>query len=209
MSDTDDQFQEFGKSVRAFLQGLLGVGEAAGRRPPDKSFPKGDIERNKEAVLKMTEAFNNPSKDYREHAARVVPELLADDYEETWTFPLDRESDEPLERLPPAERIQAEIHLVRTAFPDAHYAVKELVAEGDTVILLWEFTGTHEGSFFGRQPTGRALKVTGFEVVRFDDKGEMVGHYDNHQQTSMDVLAQVGFLDAETLEEFGLPQIRR
>lgn len=160
------------------------------------------IKHNKEAVLRMTEAFNNTNPS-------VVPHLLAREYQEDWTFALDRDSDEPLERMPPVHRIQREMALVRAAFPDAHYAVRELVAERNTVILIWDFTGTHSGEFFGRPPTGRALKVTGFEVVKFNRQGQMIGHIDNHPQTAMDTLAQVGFLDAETLAQMGMPQIPR
>ena len=33
------------------------------------------------------------------------------------------------------------------AFPDAHFAVEDVVAEGDRVVLRCTFTGTHRGEF--------------------------------------------------------------
>ena len=33
------------------------------------------------------------------------------------------------------------------AFPDAHFAVEDVVAEGDRVVLRCIFTGTHRGEF--------------------------------------------------------------
>jgi hypothetical protein len=167
------------------------------------------IRQNMDAMLRMTEAFNNRESTFAEQAAKVVPDLLAEDYQEDWTYGLDRNSERPLERMPPVERIQAEIQLVRRAFPDAHYAVRDIVSNRDTAILIWEFTGTQSGEFFDREPTNRQMKVTGFEVVKFNRRGEMIGHYDNHLQTSMEVLAQAGYLDAPTLEALGFPQTPR
>jgi predicted ester cyclase len=157
------------------------------------------IRQNKEAMLRMMEAFNNPPN------PRVVDELIAPEYKENQQYPLARE----MERLSAQQRIPREIEIVRAAFPDGKYTVRELVAERNRVVLIWDFTGTHTGDFFGRAATGRQLNVTGYEVVKFNNKGQMIGHFSNHGQTGMEVLAQVGFLDAATLEQMGMPQTPR
>jgi hypothetical protein len=152
--------------------------------------------RHKGAMIDMLNAFNSRQPE------RVPKQLFGPDYREAAEmpeFPLDRR----LEQLAPPERVQAEIELVREAFPDMEYKVKELVAEGDTVIMIWEFTGTHKGEFFGRRSEGRKANVRGYEVVKFKD-GQMVSHYDNHHQTSVEVLGQLGLLDTEVLEAHGL-----
>jgi hypothetical protein len=152
--------------------------------------PGYDRRRNKAVVMQMLEAFNAQKPD-------TVQKLFHPQYREDPAFPgfpLDR----TLESVPPPQRVQQEIKLVREAFPDMRYSVKELVAEGDTVILIWEFTGTQRGAFFGREPTGKKTSVIGFEVVKFQN-GRMISHYDNHAQTSVEVLGQLDLLDDQTL----------
>ena len=36
---------------------------------------------------------------------------------------------------------------LRTAFPDIHYTVEDVVAENDKVAVRWHWTGTHEAPF--------------------------------------------------------------
>ena len=43
----------------------------------------------------------------------------------------------------------------RTAFPDFHMTVEDVVAEGDLVVCRFQQTGTHQGDLFGIAPTGR------------------------------------------------------
>ncbi len=53
-----------------------------------------------------------------------------------------------------------------TAFPDAHYTVEEMVAEGDRVVTRWTGRGTHKGDLMGIAPTGRQVTVPGMGVSR-------------------------------------------
>ena len=47
----------------------------------------------------------------------------------------------------------------RSAFPDWHEEVVQLVAEGDTVAGRFKCSGTHLGEFLGEAPTGRRMEV--------------------------------------------------
>jgi hypothetical protein len=47
----------------------------------------------------------------------------------------------------------------RSAFPDWHEGIVQLVAEGDTVAGRFTCSGTHQGEFLGEAPTGRRMEV--------------------------------------------------
>jgi len=57
----------------------------------------------------------------------------------------------------------------RAAFPDLHFAIVDLIAEGDKVLTRWTLTGTHRGEFLGIAPTGRAIRVEGMSLDRIED----------------------------------------
>lgn len=63
--------------------------------------------------------------------------------------------------------------MYRSAFPDAHIEIDELLAEGDLVVARWTGTGTHEGDLMGIEPTGAEISVMGMEMFRVSD-GELV-----------------------------------
>lgn len=55
---------------------------------------------------------------------------------------------------------------VRAAFPDLHFEIDDLIAEGDRVVTRWSASGTHLGDFQGIPPTGRRIKISGTDVDR-------------------------------------------
>ena len=60
-----------------------------------------------------------------------------------------------------------------SAFPDLHYTIEDLVAEGDRVVVRWTASLTHTGEFEGVPPTGNRAVVPG---VYFDRrKGGRMG----------------------------------
>ena len=65
--------------------------------------------------------------------------------------------------------------MLRTAFPDLHFTIEELVAEDDTVAGRVTMSGTHLGSFLGMSPTGRSVRQAQVHFVRFRD-GKGVEH---------------------------------
>jgi predicted ester cyclase len=62
---------------------------------------------------------------------------------------------------------------LRTAFPDRVDIIERVVAEGDTVGLLFRLTATHTGNLFGIPPTGRKVDVYEIALLRIVS-GQMV-----------------------------------
>lgn len=82
------------------------------------------------------------------------------------------------------------VTMYRTAFPDAHITIEELVAEGDTVVVRWTGRGTHEGELMGIEPTTNEVEVPGMTVVHVED-GTMTEGWQCY-----DVLGMLGQLGA-------------
>lgn len=64
------------------------------------------------------------------------------------------------------EGVKQFYRMLRAAFPDMHFTIDDLIAEGDRVVLRWSATGTHQGPFEGYAPTGKELRVTGIDINR-------------------------------------------
>jgi steroid delta-isomerase-like uncharacterized protein len=67
------------------------------------------------------------------------------------------------------EGLKAVIHALRSAFPDMHWVVKEMVAECDKVVTRFVWTGTQRGEFLGIPATGRSVEVKGVVIDRLED----------------------------------------
>src|SRR4051794_172683 len=53
------------------------------------------------------------------------------------------------------EGLKRRVTLFRTAFPDIHFSVNNIVAEANQVAVQYTFTGTHTGQFGELAATGR------------------------------------------------------
>jgi len=58
---------------------------------------------------------------------------------------------------------------LRTGFPDIHYTLDELMAEGDRVAVRWHWTGTNSGPFRAFAPTGKTLTNPGVGIFQLKD----------------------------------------
>ena len=54
----------------------------------------------------------------------------------------------------------------RTAFPDAHISLEDMLAEEDKVAYRYTIRGTHSGSWRGAAPTGKLITVTSINIAR-------------------------------------------
>jgi len=91
------------------------------------------------------------------------------------------------------EGVRAFVEMYRTAYPDSHIELGEMIAEGDLVAAPWTGTGTHTGELLGIDPTGRSVTISGIVIDRVRD-GQIVESWANYDVLGM--LLQLGALPA-------------
>lgn len=74
-----------------------------------------------------------------------------------------------------AEQFLERIRAFRTAFPDFHMTVEEMLTDGDRVITRFTVSGTHRGPFRGITATGRTISVMGIAIDRVIDARRVEG----------------------------------
>jgi len=58
---------------------------------------------------------------------------------------------------------------LRNAFPDIHFTIDTMIAEGDKVVTQWTARGTHKGIFKGIPATGKKITITAIDIDRIVD----------------------------------------
>lgn len=85
---------------------------------------------------------------------------------------------------------QARVAAFRAAFPDLHFTLEDLFAEGDRVLCRATMRGTHRGAAFrGDAPAGRRVEVAVIDVVRVAG-GRFAEHWGGPDL--LDLLRQLG-----------------
>jgi predicted ester cyclase len=91
---------------------------------------------------------------------------------------------------PTLEGLKQDIQQLRHAFPDFHLTIEDIVSDGDKVWIRMTAQGTNHGPFFG-PPTGKPMRITVFDICRFED-GKIVEHWGVPDRFA--VMAQLGLL---------------
>jgi len=60
------------------------------------------------------------------------------------------------------------IGMMLAAFPDLHYTVEDMIAEGDKIAFRMTMRGTQQGAFGSIPPTGKQVEVLTVNIVRID-----------------------------------------
>jgi len=111
------------------------------------------LEANKRLVREFFEAIYNRGEYHR------VREFLAERYVNHNGLGLSVMGPDDIARLAEAQR---------TAFPDLHSTLDELVAEGDRVAVRGHDDATHLGEFMGYPPTGKPVHFTWLDLFRVE-----------------------------------------
>lgn len=82
---------------------------------------------------------------------------------------------------------------MRTAFPDLHYWIQDIIATPDRAVARVVMTGTHRGALFGLPATGRSVRVNQINIEQIDRQGRIAEHWRvTDELTLMRQLGQVG-----------------
>ncbi len=85
------------------------------------------------------------------------------------------------------------IGMYLTAFPDLHFTVEDMIAEGDRVVSRLTTRGTHKGALMGIPPTGKQVTITGIDINRIVG-GKSVEHW--LEMDTMGMMQQLGVIPA-------------
>ncbi|HEY1357952.1 MAG TPA: ester cyclase [Thermoleophilaceae bacterium] len=97
----------------------------------------------------------------------IIDEVLSEDFVDHEEFP-------GLE--PNREGVKQFFAMFRAAFPDLRMEADDMVAEGDRVVARLTARGTHQGDFMGMPPSGKAVEVAVYDMLRFED-GKVAEHW--------------------------------
>lgn len=75
-------------------------------------------------------------------------------------------------------------------FPDIHFDIQQLIADGDSVAITWVMTGTNLGKIGNMPPTNKPIKTNGMTIYYFNN-GKISGHSQVFDRTT--VMKQLGF----------------
>ena len=92
---------------------------------------------------------------------------------------------------PGPEGWKGTVGFLRSVFPDMEFVVEELIEAGDKVVVRSVGTGTQEGEFLGKEPTGKRVEFRALDVHRFED-GRIVESW--HSEDIYGMLAQLGII---------------
>ena len=90
--------------------------------------------------------------------------------------------------------------VLRSAFPDLHFTVEEMIAEGDKVVTRYMFSGTHQSEFMGIAATGKPVKIKCIWVHRVADN-RIVEGMDWGLVDELDMMRQLGVAPGSDSDE--------
>ncbi len=75
------------------------------------------------------------------------------------------------------------IKMIFAAFPDINYRIEKVYVDGDTAIIWYTVTGTHQGEFAGIPATGNKVKVSSIllwsikdgKIIEEREEADMLG----------------------------------
>ena len=66
------------------------------------------------------------------------------------------------------------VELMRKSFSDIHWDIVDMAAEDDKVAVSWICSGTHDGEFMGKAPTGKKFSFSCMNFYYFNDNDKII-----------------------------------
>jgi steroid delta-isomerase-like uncharacterized protein len=153
------------KRLIALLTAVLSIGAGAQERTA--------MEKN---VVLWYDAFhkNDPS---------LLDRILADEWVDIPPAP---------GQLPGPQGAKQILTELRTAFPDLTIEIRDVVAQGDKVVVRSEIAGMQRGAFLGRAAKGGKLRIQAIDIHELQN-GRIVRTW--HSEDWMTGLHQLGILE--------------
>ena len=85
--------------------------------------------------------------------------------------------------------------MVRGGFPDLDTKPVRVIVDGDRTLYHWEGGATHNGPFAGAPATGKPVRLSGIEIVRFGDDDMVAEHW--IQVNAMEIMQQIGVVPGD------------
>lgn len=104
----------------------------------------------------------------------------------------------PYQVLQGPEALRELLSAYRTAFPDLHIEIEELVSAGNKTAISFTLSGTHEGELMGIAPTGRQVKVSGMMLSHFEN-GKIIEEWELLDQATL--FQQLGIVSIHPQKE--------
>jgi len=134
-------------------------------------------EQNKTVVRRFIENFNKQD-------VETLPRDFADDY--VLDFPGGPTGQG-------REGIRQATSSFMAAFPDLHFSIDDLFAEGDRVAWRWTMTGTHKGNLGPFPASGKLVRLSGISLLRLCE-GKIME--DKVRADMVGLLQQIGVIPA-------------
>lgn len=106
------------------------------------------------AQAKLEEQTTEFVKHYFEELNKGKEEILNETCAPEYLFYSPSVNPKPMSREETADLIK----MILGAFPDVNWRIEKLFVVGDTAIIWYSFTGTHQGEFAGIPATGNQVK---------------------------------------------------
>jgi steroid delta-isomerase-like uncharacterized protein len=74
------------------------------------------------------------------------------------------------------EAYRRQVALFVAGFPDLRFSIEDTVTEQDKMVIVWTFTGTHQGEFMGVPATNKKVSVDGI-TIHVTAKGIIMDSY--------------------------------
>jgi predicted ester cyclase len=136
------------------------------------------IDEQKAAIREFTRIFKN------EHNVEGIDHLFAPEFTHNFKVPL----------LPGLDGFKQVGRMMNAAFPDVKVTEQDLIATDDVVVERTSAAGTHQGPFYGAEPTNKRCHWTEIHIYKFNDRSKIAEHW--IEMSMLELLTQVGVVKA-------------